>query len=723
LTALFTQVTPSFCNSLGASWQGNVIHFALPVDKAESVEYFFYAKPYSWTAKSSISLLEHVVLAEKCRFGNIWSWKGTLDKGVRQEASPEECSLGYLIRITKAAKNGKLYTQWVIDPYARTSTGAEQWGTPSPFLIDSQDFSLTAMHNYRIATLCAASRNSKKPPSTITKSLENIVRRLPVISPKINRSHPISRPNHALEESIIYECHIRGMTRSFPLSNPEFAGTYRGLQECIPYLKELGITTIELLPIFDFDESENPLNSPEDGSALLNYWGYSTLLFFAPKQSYAQNRCNPIQELMDTIDAFHAANIEVILDVVYNHTAELDAYGPTDHFKALAPQQWYLQDADGILSNYSGCGNTLNCSHPLVKQMIIDSLSYWAHEVGVDGFRFDLTSILDRNAQGAVNAFPQFLWELKHNPAFSDIKFIAEPWDAAGAYQVGHFAFHIGWAEWNDRYRDSIRKSMLGQGGMMGALKNSLTGSPAVYQAVSQGRRYSINFLTAHDGFTLYDLVSYNQKHNDANGEENRDGMNENHSDNCGEEGASYNPEVQALRYRKLRMFHLLLQCSLGIPMLTAGDEIGRTQEGNNNAYALDNPDIWMPWDLETSNQALFQFVSSAIKFRKENYAFLFPKGAYYEWFSSSGEAVDYSPHVRTLVWKITNSFFPNQSICILINCYHDALPFCIPEQQQWDILFDTSQSQLYHAPFLKVCKNMMVPGFSMVLLSKNHKK
>lgn len=419
------------------------------------------------------------------------------------------------------------------------------------------------------------------------------------------------------EDLIIYETHVRGFTRS-DSSNVSHPGTYAGLAEKIPYLKKLGINAIELMPVFEFDEFENSRIHPDTGEQLYNYWGYSTLGFFAPKAAFASTGRFGMQvdEFKQLIKQLHANGIEVILDVVFNHTAEGNEHGPTFCFKGLDNKTYYMLTPEGYYFNFSGTGNTLNCNNPVVRSLVLDCLRYWASEYHIDGFRFDLASILGRDPWGAPLSNPPLLESLAFDPILSSCKLIAEAWDAGGLYQVGSFPAFGRWAEWNGIYRDTMRRFLKGDPGQVGKVAQCVQGSPDLYRSSGRAPATSINFITCHDGFTLADLVSYNDKHNEANGEGNRDGSNDNHSWNCGAEGWTEDPSVLALRQRQMMNAFALLLTSRGVPMFVMGDEVGRSQHGNNNAYCIDSDLSWFDWSLTEINSKLFQFCSELVKFR-----------------------------------------------------------------------------------------------------------
>jgi isoamylase len=405
--------------------------------------------------------------------------------------------------------------------------------------------------------------------------------------------------------TIIYEMHVRGFTRH-PSSGVGEAkrGTYAGLIQKIPYLQELGITAVELLPVFQFDAQDAP-------AGRVNYWGYAPVAFFAPHQAYSSNKdpLGPLDEFRDMVKALHRAGIEVILDVVYNHTAEGNENGPTLCYRGLANDLYYTLEPDrSLYSNYTGTGNTLNANNPVVRRMIVDSLRYWVAEMHVDGFRFDLASILARDVTGYVLPNPPVLWDIESDPLLAGTKLIAEAWDAAGLYQVGSFVGDS-WKEWNGRFRDDARDFFRGVEGSLKHFADRMIGSPEIYGHKEREPEQSINFVTCHDGFTLNDLVSYNEKHNDANGEENRDGANDNRSWNCGIEGPSDDPAVERIRNRQVKNFLAVTLLSLGVPMITMGDEVRRTQGGNNNAYCQDNETSWLDWELLRKHADVYRFV------------------------------------------------------------------------------------------------------------------
>ncbi len=494
----------------------------------------------------------------------------------------EEFEYAYRIDGPYDPKNGLIFNKnsILLDPYARTVTGQKHWGE-------------TKEHFYHAQVVKDTFDWGEMPQST--KELSDLV---------------------------IYELHVRGFTKHHT-SGVTHKGTFAGLMEKIPYLKKLGINAVELMPIFEFDENMNAREI--DGKKLLDYWGYNTVGFFAPNTSYSSSkeRNREGRELKELIRALHDNNIEVILDVVFNHTAEGNEKGPSFCFKGLDNKVYYMLTPDGNYYNFSGCGNTLNCNHPIVHQLILECLRYWTVNYRVDGFRFDLASILGRNENGSPMNNPPLLRSLAFDPLLANVKLIAEAWDAGGMYQVGSFPAAKRWAEWNGRYRDAIRGFLKGDNWEAWNAAWSISGSGDLYGGFSPdydgdyaGYNSCINFLTCHDGFTLHDLYSYNEKHNEANGWDNTDGANDNRSWNCGIEGETDDPNVLALRNRMIRNACAVLMCSRGTPMFLAGDEFGNTQYGNNNCYCQDNEISWLDWSLLKKNQGLFEFFQFMIEFR-----------------------------------------------------------------------------------------------------------
>ncbi|MDX2471138.1 MAG: isoamylase [SAR324 cluster bacterium] len=452
-------------------------------------------------------------------------------------------------------------------------------------------------------------------------------------------------PAHTSSKSIIYELHLRGFTKDLS-SKTKHSGTYDGVIEKIPYLQELGVTAIEIMPIHEFDETDNPFKSPKTGEKLVNYWGYANLNFFAPKAAYAKDpeESKGVNDFKRMVKALHKADIEVILDVVFNHTAEGGEDWKTFNFKALAPHEYYIYDKKGQMANYSGCGNTLNCNHPVTRKMILDSLVYWVVEMHIDGFRFDLASILSRDEKGEVLTNPPLLEAIAKHPVLSGSKIIAEAWDAQGLYQVGSFpASHKRWAEWNGRFRDAIRLFAKGTSGIAGEVATRLAGSEDLYSHSQRNPFHSINFITSHDGFTMADLVSFEGKHNFQNGENNQDGTNDNHSINFGIEGKTNESVIVNLRQQQQRNLACFLLLSQGTPMILSGDEFGNSQGGNNNTWCQDNETGWLNWSEKEKNPELFLFWKRLIAFRKDHA--LFQRKEFY-----TGE-VNPNSHIPDISW------------------------------------------------------------------------
>lgn len=426
---------------------------------------------------------------------------------------------------------------------------------------------------------------------------------------------PLETP---VNDLIVYEMHVRNFTCG-SASGVRHRGTFAGIIEKITYLKELGVNCVELMPIHEFDEFENNRISPIDGSKLYNLWGYSNVGFFAPKAAYAASGrfAMQVDELKNTVKQLHKNGIEVILDVVFNHTAEGNEQGPYISYRGIDNKTYYMLTPDGHYYNFSGCGNTMNCNNPNVRDMIVESLRYWVTNYHIDGFRFDLAAILGRDQNGNPMSNPPLLESLAHDPILGKTKLIAEAWDAGGLYQVGSFPSWGRWAEWNGKFRDSMRRFLKSDDQVLADVKERIIGSPDLYASQGRGIKASVNFITAHDGFTLMDLVSYNCKHNEANGEDNRDGENNNNSWNCGCEGETDNAAINELRHRQVKNAVTMLMVSQGIPMILSGDEMGNSQKGNNNAYCQDNEIAWLDWNDLERNADIFRYFSKIIKFRR----------------------------------------------------------------------------------------------------------
>jgi isoamylase len=507
-----------------------------------------------------------------------------------------------------------------------------------------------------------------------------------------------------LSETVIYEMHVRGFTQSPTSKVKNGPGSYLGVIEKIPYLKKLGVTAVELMPVHEFPTRDILGNKPDRQ----NYWGYDPLAFFAPHQGYAMSP-QPgavVNEFKTMVKELHKAGIEVILDVVFNHTCEGNEEGPVLSFKGLENRVYYmLANGGSRYMNYSGCGNTVNGNHPIVREMIFHCLRHWVHNYHIDGFRFDLASILSRDRNGNLVSNPPLVEAIAEDPLLADTKIIAEAWDAAGAYQVGSFG-DLRWAEWNGRYRDDIRKFWRGDQGTLPAFVTRLSGSSDLYEHAGRPPFCSINFITSHDGFTLNDLVSYRDKHNEANGEQNRDGDNHNISDNYGVEGPTRQPQIETLRRRQIKNMLTTLMLSQGVPMLVFGDECRRTQKGNNNAYCQDNETSWFDWSLVEKNADLVRFVQSLIHFRRQQptvrrETFLTGKpeidGALPDvsWYSALGTAVDWSGNDGTLICLLkAPQDKPAKDVLLLINATGSPREFILPPVAKgtaWRLFVDTA--------------------------------
>ncbi|MCG8569775.1 MAG: glycogen debranching protein GlgX [Spirochaetes bacterium] len=588
----------------------------------------------------------------------------------------------------------------LIDPYAKAITGEYHWDKKEAFGYrwDSiyGDLSFCQAKNYDIVAKSVVVDNSDFD---------------------WQGDKPLNIP---LKDSIIYEMHVRAFTMDSS-SGAKYPGTYRGIIEKIPYLKELGITTIELLPIHSFNPFENIRINPLTGERLTNFWGYSTLGFFAPQSWYAEDLdgINAVYEFKEMVKALHAENIEVILDVVYNHTAEGNEYGPTINFKGLDNSIYYMLEDGRYYKNYSGCGNTLNCNHPVVKRLIKDSLRYWVIDMHVDGFRFDLAAILGRDKHGNWQPDYSVLSEISHDPFLSNTKIIAEGWDAAGLYQVG--GFPPGWAEWNAKFRDDTRGFVKGDRGLASEVSKRITGSADLFYFASRKPYHSINFITAHDGFTLNDLVSYNEKHNEQNGEENSDGHNHNISWNCGVEGPTDDPEILALRDRLMKNMFTILMISQGTPMILAGDEMKYSKKGNNNTYCHDNYLNWIDWSLLKKHKEYFEFCKYLIHFRRlhpvlKREGFLLGTDTAgnnrpdISWHGININQPDWSSQSLAIAFMMdgaraeTGADVEDNNIYVAINSYWEDLNFNLPlpgEKKIWYKAVDTSLSPGYF-PFKK---------------------
>ncbi|MBR3623467.1 MAG: glycogen debranching protein GlgX [Selenomonadaceae bacterium] len=530
-------------------------------------------------------------------------------------------------------------------------------------------------------------------------------------------------------EMIIYEAHVRGFTKD-ESSGVKYNGTYAGLREKIPYLKDLGVNTIELLPIFEFDEFEGAREV--NGQKLMNYWGYSTVGFFAPKAGYAASGKYSMQvdEFKSLVKELHKNGIKIILDVVFNHTAEGNEYGPYISFKGIDNNYYYILTPEGYYYNFSGCGNTLNCNNPVVRNLILGCLRYWVATFHIDGFRFDLAAILGRNQDGSPMSNPPLLESLAFDPVLKDVILIAEAWDAGGLYQVGNFPAYGRWAEWNGRYRDDMRRFLKGEDGLAGAAAARILGSEDIYDRYWRGDAASVNFITCHDGFTLYDLYAYNGKHNEANGWGNSDGGNDNHSWNCGWEGESTDYGTNFLRHKMIKNAAAVLLTSLGVPMILAGDEFGNTQYGNNNPYCQDNKISWLDWNDLEKNKDIYNFFKYMIAFRKRHPVFMrkspatpygYPMTSLHggdAWRFDRSEGSHYVGVMFTGKTKDGEDDF----IYLGVNAHWDAKPIFLPElpaDKTWkvEVNTDLGENACYETPCEIAANNSFLVGPRSVII------
>ncbi len=566
------------------------------------------------------------------------------------------------------------------------------------------------------------------PGDNLTQSMRSVV--IDPLDYDWEGDRPLNRP---MQDSVIYEMHVGGFTRAGN-SHVTSPGTFRAVIEKIPYLQSLGVTAVELLPVFQFDDTEA---HEFEGNKLNNFWGYSTMAYFAPHPGYCESagEAQHMTEFRDMVKALHKAGIEVILDVVFNHTDEGNHQGPTFSFRGFDNlNYYYLVDGNqDYYYDYTGCGNTFNCNHPVGSKMIVECLRFWVEYMHVDGFRFDEGSVLSRGPGGAPMEFPPVLWQIELDDVLAETKVIAEAWDAAGLYQVGHFP-GFRWAEWNGVYRDTLRKFIAGEAGIVGDLADRITGSPSLYQSNGHLPINSVNFITAHDGFTLNDLVSYNNKHNEANGEGNRDGVDDNMSWNCGAEGPTDDPAINALREQQIRNFATLLMLSQGVPMFVMGDEVRRTQGGNNNAWCQDNPIGWFDWTQTQTESGMLRFWSELIAFRKTHPAVhraRFFSGAVNErgmkdisWHGTTLNEPGWNdPHARALAWTVAGSL-AHSDIHVMVNMFWEPLTFEIPQiyERAWYTAVNTAlpSPQDINAPGNEVLVNshhVEVSGRSIVVL------
>ena len=670
---------------LGATWMGNGVNFALFSEGATAVDLCLFEHPDSPREKSCVRMVEQT--------DHVWHL-------FLPDARPGQL-YGYRVHGAYKPEQGKRFNaaKLLLDPYAKAITGHFTW--------------CDEMYAYPLGGLREDfARDYSDNAWAVPKSV--------VVDPAFDWEGD-QLPRRPLSESVIYEVHVKGFSKACPALPEAVRGTYAGLGSdfAIDYFKKLGVTAVELLPVH-----QHVNDSFLHDRGLTNYWGYNTIGYFAPESSFSGNGTDggQVEEFKQMVKSLHAAGIEVILDVVYNHTAEGNHLGPTLCFKGIDNQAYYrlLSSNSRFYMDYTGCGNTLNVMHPRVLQLIMDSLRYWVTEMHVDGFRFDLASALARELH-EVSKLSAFFDIIHQDPVLSQVKLIAEPWDVGdGGYQVGNFP--VLWAEWNGKYRDTVRGYWKGDGGHVREMASRLAGSPDLYQPGGRRPYASINFITAHDGFTLADLVSYNNKHNEANGEDNRDGDNHNRSWNCGIEGPTKDPKINRLRTRQRRNFLATLFLSQGVPMLCAGDEYGRSQLGNNNTYCQDNPLNWLDWKRDPEAAEFEKFTRKLIQFRRDHPVFRQPK--FFEgrklrgrnlrdlsWLNPGGEPLtedDWSSHfVRCfgmLLSGETSRVLDSQrnpvqdgTFLLLFNAHHESMDFILPKEGGWECLLSTDEGFLEH--------------------------
>jgi isoamylase len=688
---------------LGATWDGQGVNFALFSERAERVELCLF---------DPRTRRETERIAMRWQTNQVWHC-------YLPDARPG-LLYGYRVHGPYDPKQGLRFNpnKLLLDPYAKHIDGGIKWSD--------------ALFGYRVGGAredLTMDRRDDAPGMPKCRVVDTAF--------TWGDDRPPRAPWH---DTVIYELHVKGFTQLNPDIAPNLRGTYAGLatDPAIEHLKRLGITAVELMPVHDFVDDRMLVEKK-----LKNYWGYNSIGFFAPDLRYSAT--GSINEFKSMVKRLHSAGIEVILDVVYNHSAEGNHLGPTLSFRGIDNTAYYrlMPDQPRLYMDFTGCGNTLNMMHPRVLQLLMDSLRYWVVEMHVDGFRFDLAAALARELY-EVNRLSAFFDVVHQDPVLSEVKLIAEPWDIGeGGYQVGNFP--VLWTEWNGKYRDAVRSYWKGEGGLIGELAYRLTGSSDLYELSGRRPYASINFITCHDGFTLEDLVSYNEKHNDANLEENRDGTDDNRSWNCGVEGPTDDPQVLTLRARQKRNFLATLLLSQGVPMLLAGDEKGRTQRGNNNAYCQDNEISWMSWDADGEDRELLSFVSELIKFRKSHSCFRrrsFFKGPRGKgtgvkdiiWLTPDGrEMTDQEWHqseARCLGLCLQGSATDeddergqpvvDDDFILLLNSHHQPIPFLLPridDRDAWRVVFDTARET--GESFYRSAEQFPLQGRSLVLLTR----
>ena len=652
----------------GAHQEGDGVNFVLFSRHATGVRLEFYQNPDD-SSPSRVIDLDPV----RHRTGDVWH--------VWVRGIPAGQLYGYRVEGPYLPEEGHRFNphKLLLDPYARAIAGVENWDFLAARGYDSSsslaDLSFSTVDNAGATPKCIFTHDHFDWETD-------------------------SPPKHSASDTVIYETHVRGFT-IHPSSGVAHPGTFVGLIEKIPYLQDLGVTAIELMPVLEFNENEFNRLNPVTGEKLKNYWGYNPVAYFAPKHSYCvEGRAgSQLDEFREMVKAFHLAGIEVILDIVLNHTAEGDELGPTISLRGIENSIFYMLQENGCryYKNFSGVGNTLNANHPVVREFVRNVLRYWVMHMHVDGFRFDLASVLGRDEHGNILRNAPLLEDIAEDPILRDVKIIAEAWDAGGAYQVGDFST-TRWTEWNGRFRDDVRRFWIGDAGMMGSFASRICGSSDLYQSSGKGPASSLNFVTCHDGFTLNDLVSYKQKHNDENGEFSRDGTDANYSDNCGVEGPSQDPAVEGMRNRLIKNFLLTLFISRGVPMLLGGDEFRRTQRGNNNAYCQDNEVSWFDWSLLEKHKEIQRFTRGMIAFRRAHPVLRkekFYTDADIKWFAPDGAAPDWADQrQKSFACLILGQTEPD--LLLLFNADAKSVDYSIPvlpAGKIWRLAVDTSRT------------------------------
>ena len=645
-------VRPGMYELNGATAIPTGVNFTISSNQAYSCELLLFKR-------ESNTPYAVIPFPESYRIGNVWSM-------IVFDIDIEDFEYAYRFDGPFDEKKGLIFdkNKVILDPYAKAVTGQSVWGTHNPGMYKAR----VVKNNFDWGRLTRKHKN--------------------------------------MEDLVIYEMHVRGFTRDRSSDTGDKAGTFAGIMEKIPYLKDLGVNALELMPIFEFDETLD--HRDFYGRELVDYWGYNTVSFFAPNTSYTSaleyNREGT--ELKELIKMCHENDIDVFLDVVFNHTAEGNEQGPVFSFKGIDNNIYYLLTPDGHYYNFSGCGNTLNCNHPIVQNFILDCLRYWVTNYHIDGFRFDLASILGRNEDGSPMSKPPLLQSLAYDPILGKVKLIAEAWDAGGLYQVGTFPSWTRWAEWNGRYRDDMRSFLKGDQGKASDAARRMMGSPDLYIPEVRGHNASVNFLNCHDGFTLHDMYTYNVKHNEENNWNNTDGADDNRSWNCGIEGETSDPEINKLRRRMVRNAAAVLMMSRGTPMFFMGDEFGNSQGGNNNAYCQDNNIAWLNWKDLDSNRDLHDFFKSLIRFRMEhdcirkncgNDAFGFPGMSVHDTDAYRCDFCDYSHYVGIRFAGYPGKLSKNypQAVFIAVNAYWEDLDATLPALPEgsgytWALVADT---------------------------------